>query len=449
MTEPERETADRIIEALRAGEVPARGLEHLATGIDPLVESIERDLDRCGRGQGRFRFLRGEFGSGKTFFLHYVAAVARRKDFATMSVRASYPDVPLHKPIDVYREALNHLATPVAQEGALRQTLDTWFSEIHRRVMEIDGIEDPLSDAFQDAVDDQINQLLHSVVDAAPVMAQAISGYHRALVNEDQATARGLLQFLSGDENVAFDVKREAGLKGSLDHEDVLPLLHGWSVIFRQVGYSGIVLLIDEVERLLRVRRSDLRERGLQTIHNWINALSAEELPNMLMLVAGTPRFFESDRGVPSLPELKQRIHVSFRDDGFDDLDAPQVRLPRFSKERLVEVGRHVRDLYSVAYPDAEVRLVDDTFLERLASELTQAFNGHIEVTPRQFLRELVSELSRVRQYGDEYDPHEQYAFDEDDARQSGLEPTEEAALEGVGPDDSGEFDASSALEGL
>ncbi len=79
--------ADRIIEALRLGEVPDVGLDAIGTGIEPHLAAFERELPRVARGDGRVRFLRGDFGTGKTFFLKSFGARARAAGFATAYVR--------------------------------------------------------------------------------------------------------------------------------------------------------------------------------------------------------------------------------------------------------------------------------------------------------------------------------------------------------------------------
>src|SRR3712207_6907032 len=60
------------------------------------------------------------------------------------------------------------------------------------------------------------------------------------------------------------DVKRFARLKGDIDHMGALSFLQGLLVILRDSGYAGLLLVLDEVETLQRVRkigRASCRER--------------------------------------------------------------------------------------------------------------------------------------------------------------------------------------------
>jgi len=83
--------ADRVVEALRIGEVPDVGLDAIGTGIEPYLAAFARELPRIARGDGRIRFIRGDFGTGKTFFLKTFGAHARARKFATAYLRVSYP----------------------------------------------------------------------------------------------------------------------------------------------------------------------------------------------------------------------------------------------------------------------------------------------------------------------------------------------------------------------
>ena len=57
-----------IIDALRDGEVPRRGLELFAVGLERFEKSTDEELDSVATGRGKFKAVRGEYGSGKTFF---------------------------------------------------------------------------------------------------------------------------------------------------------------------------------------------------------------------------------------------------------------------------------------------------------------------------------------------------------------------------------------------
>ena len=89
---------DDIVGALRRGTVPGSGLDALAVGIDAFAPTLDEELDAVAAGRGGFKAVRGEYGSGKTFFGRWLQERARARGFAASEVRA--------------RNAVRNLVTP-------------------------------------------------------------------------------------------------------------------------------------------------------------------------------------------------------------------------------------------------------------------------------------------------------------------------------------------------
>ena len=67
---------DTIIQALSAGVVPRTGLQHIQVGRSLEVGAALRDITRITDTGSAFRLIIGEYGAGKTFFLHLVRTIA-------------------------------------------------------------------------------------------------------------------------------------------------------------------------------------------------------------------------------------------------------------------------------------------------------------------------------------------------------------------------------------
>lgn len=142
-------------------------------------------------------------------------------------------------------------------------------------------------------------------------------------------------------------MKRAAGVKGDLDPFGTMHFLAGLLTILRDSGRAGLVLVLDEVETLQRMR-ADTREKGLNALRQLLDEIDAGRYPGLYFVVTGTAGFFDGPQGIQRLPPLAQRLHTDFATDvRFDNPRAVQVRLPGFDLDALAVVGVKVRDLFA------------------------------------------------------------------------------------------------------
>ena len=211
-----------------------------------------------------------------------------------------------------------------------------------------------------------------------------------------------------GQPNVAADIKRAAGLKGDVDHDGAAGFLRGLLELLRQTGRAGLLLVLDEVETIQRVR-ADSREKSLNALRGVVDDLAAGRFPGLYVLITGTPQFFDGPQGVQRSVPLAQRLQTEFgKDPKFDSARAVQIRLQPFSLERLVEVGRRIRDLFPTKNAERIAEHVDDQLLESLARGVAGKLGGKVGVAPRLYLKRLVGLLDQVELHED-FDPRVHY----------------------------------------
>lgn len=408
-TSPKRRA--EILEALRKGTVPQDGLDMLAVGLTPFETTVDADLRRVQEGGSAFKAIRGDYGCGKTFFSRWLQQRARRLQFATTEVQISETETPLHRLETVYRRMLERLATPSIRQGAFRSIIEAWFFALEEDVLS-EGTMDP-NDAtgILAATNQLMEKRLKSISKTAPAFAAALRAYRTAIATGDPSTADGLLAWLSGQPNVAAGIKRSANIKGEVDHFAALSFLQALLVVLRDSGHPGLVLVLDEVETLQRVR-ADAREKALNALRQLIDELDAGRFPGLYLVVTGTPSFFEGPQGVQKLPPLAQRLHTDFATDGrFDNPRAPQIRLQPFGNAEMLEVGHKVRDLFaeSCTSPERLRARADDDLIKRLAAGVAGRLGGKTGIAPRLYLKKLVAEvLDRIDLYP-EFDPQKDY----------------------------------------
>jgi hypothetical protein len=409
MISPQRRR--EIIDALRRGTVPERGLDALAVGIDHLAPTFEDELNVVARGGSGFKAVRGEYGSGKTFTTRWLAEHARRRGFATSEVQVSEGETPLHHLETVYRRLVERLATAETHGGALRSIIDGWFFTLEEEVLASGSVAETDEQALLQATNALAERRLEHITRRAPAFAAVLRGYRSAVAAGDHAQAEGLLAWLGGQPHVAAAVKRAAGVKGEVDHDAAMSFLAGLLTVLRDAGRPGLVFVLDEVETLQRVR-SDVRDRALNALRQLIDEVDTGRFPGLYLVVTGTAGFFDGPQGVHRLPPLAQRLHTDFATDPrFDNPRAPQIRLRGFDLESLSEVGRIVRDLFAdgASDPDRIRSVVDEPYVELLARAVSGELGAQVGVAPRVFLKKLVGDvLDRVDQFPD-FDPRQHY----------------------------------------
>ncbi|MCT2295876.1 BREX system ATP-binding protein BrxD [Brachybacterium muris] len=399
-----------IIGALRRGTVPADGLDQLAVGLDHFADALGEELEQVSGGGAIVKAVRGEYGSGKTFFTRHLAEQALRRGFATAEVQISETETPLHRLETVYRRTTESLRTASVAPSAFRSVLDTWLYTIEEDAIAANPAVENSEEHLAAATGELLDARLADVSSTTPAFALALRAYHAAS-GTDAALADGLAAWLAGQPHVAAAAKRAAGIKGDLDHFGAMSFLQGLLTVLRDAGHTGLLLVLDEVETLQRMR-SDVRDKALNALRQLMDEIDAGRYPGLYLVLTGTPAFYDGPNGIKRLPPLAQRLDTPFMPDPrFDNPRAVQIRLPGFTQESLTAVGVRVRDLYARGREN-ETRLreqIDDAYLADFSRAVAGELGAKVGLAPRIFLRKLVDVLDRVDQFA-EFDPRRDYA---------------------------------------
>jgi len=430
---PQRRT--EILDALRRGTVPAQGLDALAVGLDRFVDTFDEELDRVASGAGVFKAIRGEYGAGKTFITRWLAERAKARGFATSEVQISETDTPMHRYQTIYRRLVEQLSTSTVRTGGLRTVIDSWFFALEDEVLAAGNVDPNDAAVLTARTTELMEQRLETVTRTAPAFSAVLRAYLAATNADDRPVADGLIAWLGGQPHVAASVKKSAGIKGDLDHDAALSFLAGLLTIMRDAGFGGLVLVLDEVETMQRMR-SDTRDKGLEALRKFIDDLYEGRFPGLYLVITGTPAFYDGAQGVQRLTPLAQRMHTDFGGDPrFDNPRAVQVRLQGFDLDALVNVGARVRDLFAAGatHPDRINDLCDDAYLLALAQAVTGELGAKVGIAPRLYVKKLVGEvLDRVDLF-DDFDPRRDYKLTVSDTELTVVERNARAA---TSPDD-------------
>jgi hypothetical protein len=425
--EPERTDRRRhqslnIINALRRGTVPEDGLERIAVGLDMEEGVIGRQLDYVTDGGGDLKFIRGDYGSGKTFFVARALEIAGTKDFVTAHIFVS-PSAPLSKPKALYQQICANLRTNEA-EHALKTIVDNWLFAIEERLISA-GSGETKDESLEAATEKEIETAFTGISEKNTALAAALRTYYRANNTGDFPIAQAAIGWISGEPTVGRDFKQKAGIKGEVDDATAFLFLSGLVEIVHGAGYRGLAIAIDELETTQGLQRNQ-RERSYQTLARIIDALDGGRMPHCYFLFTGTPAFFDSSRGIRSVTSLYDRISV-VESGVYKNPRQPQIHLSRFDTGKLELVALKAIDVYSQAYREVDREKVSYRFIRAMIKKITSRFGGRVDVIPRIFLKEFVDVLDKCELY-EAYNPADGYEFEAEHLKGT-LKVEEEAVM--------------------
>ncbi|MFN9287225.1 MAG: BREX system ATP-binding domain-containing protein, partial [Planctomyces sp.] len=124
------------------------------------------------------------------------------------------------------------------------------------------GVDDSADD-FDDRVRRRLNEDLVALTGgkAPEDFIRVIQTIFDLKQKGEVAEAGALISWLCGSGNVAASAKKAAQIKGDIDSRDALHYLRGVLEIVKAAGYKGLVIVIDEAETILRMRK-DLRHKS-------------------------------------------------------------------------------------------------------------------------------------------------------------------------------------------
>ncbi|MDO5846211.1 MAG: DUF2791 family P-loop domain-containing protein, partial [Methanocorpusculum sp.] len=187
-----RQESIAIINALRRGTVPESGLARLAVGLAAEEKVISSQLDFVAAGHADCKFVRGDYGSGKTFLIARAAELAAAQKFVVSHVVIS-PDTPLHKLQALYAKICAGFTTNT-DDHALKSILDTWIYGIEDRLIET-GVDEN-DERLAEMTAKEIESVLERVAGVSSGLAAALRAYYLSNNKGDFAAAQAAVGWI-------------------------------------------------------------------------------------------------------------------------------------------------------------------------------------------------------------------------------------------------------------
>lgn len=381
---------DAIVQALRAGVVPKLGLRHLQVGRAKEIEEIVRDMDRIGDGGAAIRFVIGDYGSGKTFFMNLIRLVALEKGLVVMFADLA-PDRRLHasggQARGLYAEMTRNLSTRSRPDGgALASVVERFVAqaqqEAETRELTTAAIIRERLAHFED---------LTGGFDFAEVVRR----YWEAHLSGDEDLKSAALRWLRGEFSTRTEARKALGVRGIVDDANVYDQLKLMSAFVLAAGYKGLLVGLDEMVNLFKLSSSQARNANYEQILRILNDVLQGSAAHLGFLFGGTPEFLmNTRRGLYSYEALQSRLaENTFARNGLVDLSGPVIRLGSLTQEDLFVLFQNIRALMQSeadALPDAALQ----AFMAHCHDRIGEAYFR----TPRNTITAFVNMIAVLQQ---------------------------------------------------
>ena len=336
----DRET---VLQALRAGVVPRVGQQLIQVGREAELNALLTDIERVADGGSAFRLIVGEYGSGKTFFMNLVRAVALERKLVVTTVDLT-PDRRLQatggQARALYAELMRNIATRTRPEGGALQAIVERFVATIQEEAKTQGANP----------EDLVRVRLASITELVGGydFASVISAYWQGFIDKNESRMGDAVRWLRGEFATKTDARAALGVRSIIDDASIYDHLKLMARIVRLAGYAGFLVCLDEMVNLYKLSNTQARTANYEQILRILNDTLQVAPEGLGFLLGGTPEFLtDNRRGLYSYSALQSRLaENAFARDGRVDLTGPVVRLSALTPEDFLILLRKIRDLY-------------------------------------------------------------------------------------------------------
>lgn len=395
--------AQTVLNSLKGGVVPRIGLPYITVGRKAEIEALLHDVDVIQEGGASFRFIVGRYGSGKSFLLQTIRNYVMDKNFVVVDGDLS-PERRLQgskgQGLATYRELIQNLSTKTRPEGgALTLILDRWINSVQMQVSQETGLnnDDP---KFEQAVDQKIygvisslNELVHGFD-----FAKLLNMYYHAYMSGDDETKAKVVKWFRGEYSHKTEAKKELGVDIIISDSDWYEYLKLFATFFRQAGYAGLMIMIDELVNIYKIPNAISRQYNYEKILTMYNDTLQGKAKYLGIIMCGTPQAIEDRRrGVYSYEALRSRLATGkFAQAGARDMYAPVIKLEPLTAEEMLVLTEKLADMHAGLY-GYERTITDDDLAQFIKIEYARV-GADTNITPREIIRDFIELLDIVWQ---------------------------------------------------
>ncbi len=387
--------ATNIVNVLRMGIPPQKGVEQYSVGNEKLIEGIKKFHLTGMSNHGIIRFVSGSWGSGKTHFFRLLREIALQNNCLVSNVELDVNSAAMNKFQSIFSAIIRMVATPSYYEedkidivpfGMVIKESLAWLAtgrheakyvnvpyEKYQKAVEILMADHSIDIDFKKMVDNYWKTFIIDSPDESVV----------------EKTRGEILQWFCGEGSIGF-YRKNFNINKLITKENAKIMLQSLAGFVRLSGYRGLIILFDEAEQAFSI----MRQSVLRDAHNNLLSLinNIENVPGLFLIYATVPEFYSDPKyGIIRYGALSGRIGQPDPNrfpralDKIWNFDAVQTELNDYQ-----EVALKIKNIYLTAYPETENILPNDVEVKKRVEELHKKHSPYAGI---KFWRLLVSSM--------------------------------------------------------
>lgn len=389
--------AATLINSLKGGVVPRIGLPYITVGRENEINALLHDVDIIADGGASFRFIMGKYGSGKSFLLQTIRNYVMDRNFVVCDADLS-PERRLQgtkgQGLATYKELIRNISTKTRPEGgALTLILDRWINAVQTETAAESDLT-PDSPEFEKTVEKKIYAVVNSLNEMVHGFdfSRLLTLYYRAFAEGDDETKGKVVKWFRGEYATKTEAKSELGVNIIITDEDWYEYIKLFSAFLKMAGYSGMLILIDELVNIYKIPNSITRQYNYEKILTMYNDTLQGKAKYIGIIMCGTPQCIEDTRrGVYSYEALRSRLAEGRFGGEISDMLAPVIKLSPLTYEEMLVLIEKLEDIHSGLF-GYENRLQQEDLIDFIKIEYSRV-GADTNITPREVIRDFIELL--------------------------------------------------------
>jgi hypothetical protein len=297
-----RVNAKRIRAKLMSSPVAPGGYSpFINAGTKEILSILEENYfkEDLVEGLSCFKYLEGDYGSGKTQFIHSLAERADHNQIVSAIINIGQ-ECPFNSPLAIFKSIMAAFVSPrssdaeISDEKGIEVLLRAWITSSLRELGWCFGQEVP--DMARRQIEQNFNKIWLSPPDQQ--MAYALLALGKRILDwecgaQESVTDRDLRAWVRGENIRSRALREEYGLHEPARDETAFKRLKTVIRFLRtRLGFRGFFIAFDEGTRTASFRRGSVKQKqAIENMLTMINENAEGEFGGVMFLYAATPDF--------------------------------------------------------------------------------------------------------------------------------------------------------------